>query len=206
VRRDSAAEAKAIERRRVELLAHDEILHVLRVVGSGVRSTSVTPARLAASTIERFDSLDSATGSEPDRSDPDDADLPADEFLRRLRGLVTAIAPLATFDAEDLGDLAVPAVVATALLDSSGETLRNSMVHAGDKDAVVARTVRVEFADGILTVSIADDGRGFRPREVPARRLGVARSIVARMRAVPGGRASIDSAPGKGTRVDLSWG
>ncbi|MEO5535325.1 MAG: ATP-binding protein [Pseudolysinimonas sp.] len=201
VRRDSAAEAKAIERRRIELLAHDEILHVLRVVGMGVRSATVTPARLASATMERLEALESETGFEPD-----DAPLAADEFLRRLRGLVTAIAPLASFEAADLGDLVLPADAATALLDASGESLRNSMVHAGDQDDSVGRTVRLEFSDGILTISIADDGRGFRPGDVPSRRLGVARSIVARMREVPGGRASIDSTPGKGTRVDLRWG
>jgi hypothetical protein len=212
VRRDSAAEARAIERRRVELLAHDEILHTLRVVGMGVRSPTTTPASLAATSLERLGALDGGRASElnpnldPDLTpDLDAADLPADEFLRRLRAVVTAIAPLAAFEADDLGDLFVPADAATALLDASGEALRNSIAHASEGEDHVARTVRVRCEDGTLTVSIADDGRGFRPREVPARRLGVARSIVARMQAVPGGGASVDSAPGSGTRVALTW-
>ena len=201
VRRDSAAEAKAIERRRVELLAHDEILHVLRVVGMGVRSQAVTPASLATRTLERLEALD----SDVDPAVDEEGDLAAEEFLRRLRGLVTAVAPLATFEADGLEGMVVPAPAATALLDASGEALRNSMAHAGDQEDAVARSVNVRRDDGILIVSIADDGRGFRTREVPARRLGVARSIVARMQAVPGGGATIDSSPGAGTRVDLSW-
>jgi two-component sensor histidine kinase len=200
VRRDSAAEATAIERRRVELLAHDEILHVLRVVAMGVRSPLVSPAGLARASLDRLATLES-----DDDSGHGESDLEGTEFLNRLRGLVTAIAPLATFDAEDLGGRVVPAPVAIALLDATGETLRNSMLHAGDDDLAVARSVRVRRAGGILTVSIVDDGRGFRPREVPARRLGVARSIVARMQAVPGGGATVDSSPGAGTRVELTW-
>ena len=203
VRRDSAEEARAIERRRVELLAHDEILHVLRVVGMGVSTSTVTPARLAVETLERLERLDSLDPDLEVDLEPDD--LPADEFLTRLRGLATAIAPLATFDADDLGDLVVPGTVGVALLDASGEALRNSMAHAGDRQDRVSRRVRISHRDGILSVSIIDDGRGFRPREVSARRLGVARSIVERMRAVPGGGATIDSSPGAGTTVELTW-
>ena len=203
VRRDSAEEARAIERRRVELLAHDEILHVLRVVGMGVRTSTVTPARLAVATLERLERLESL---DPEADgDLDAHDLAADEFLARMRGLVTAIAPLATFDADELDDVVVPGTTAVALLDASGEALRNSMAHAGDRETGVSRTVRVSRRDGILSVSIVDDGRGFRPREVSARRLGVARSIVERMRAVPGGGATIDSSPGAGTTVELTW-
>jgi len=208
VRRDSAAAAQAIERRRVELLAHDEILYALRVVSMGVRSPTANPAGLASATLQRLDALD------PDADVPTDSTLGAtldesvlagEEFLSRLRGLATAIAPLAAFDADELDTVSVPSQVATALLDASGEALRNSVVHAGDRDGGVARAVRVRHREGILMVAITDNGRGFRPHEVSVRRMGVARSIVARMRAVPGGAATIDSAPGTGTVVELTW-
>jgi signal transduction histidine kinase len=199
VRRDSAGEARAIERRRIELLAHDDILHVLRVVAMGMRSETADPARLAAMTLERLDSLDVLEDA------PEETSVPAEEFLRRLTAVVTAVAPLAVFEAEDLGDLIVPGRAATAMLEASGEALRNSVLHAGGQEGGVTRHVRVVHDAGVLSVSIDDDGRGFLPGEVSTRRVGVARSIVARMRAVPGGSASVDSAPGSGTRVVLTW-
>lgn len=52
---------------------------------------------------------------------------------------------------------------------------------------------------------MADDGKGFRVGEVPAQRLGVARSIESRMRAIAGGEAVVHSTPGEGTRIELSW-
>jgi signal transduction histidine kinase len=52
---------------------------------------------------------------------------------------------------------------------------------------------------------VADDGRGFDPAKVPAHRLGLAVSIVERVRRLPGGDVEVRSRPGAGTRIHLSW-
>jgi signal transduction histidine kinase len=62
----------------------------------------------------------------------------------------------------------------------------------------------VTAADPFI-VEVLDDGIGFDPAAVPETRLGIAVSMVARMRAIPGGNAMVVSAPGVGTRVAISW-
>lgn len=52
--------------------------------------------------------------------------------------------------------------------------------------------------------SVSDDGPGFVPAQVDPRRLGLRKSVVARMEQV-GGRATVDSRPGEGTRLVLAW-
>jgi signal transduction histidine kinase len=57
----------------------------------------------------------------------------------------------------------------------------------------------------MLTISIRDDGLGFALASVSPRRLGISRSITERMASVPGGEAVVTSAPGAGTKVELTW-
>jgi signal transduction histidine kinase len=56
-----------------------------------------------------------------------------------------------------------------------------------------------------VEVTVLDDGQGFDPAAVRPGRLGLSVSIVERMEALPGGRATIVSRPGVGTRVSISW-
>ncbi len=51
---------------------------------------------------------------------------------------------------------------------------------------------------------VHDEGRGFDPAAVPADRLGLSRSVQARLAEV-GGRVRLVTAPGRGTRVMLTW-
>jgi signal transduction histidine kinase len=186
-RRDAAGAAAAIERRRVELLAHDEILSTLRATSLGFRTATTTPATLARASIARLDEVETP-------GDATDVDV-----VTRLRALTTLLAPDARVDA--VGDAPVPAHVADELLAAAGEALRNSVAYAPGAQ----RTVAVRVAPGSVQVTITDDGPGFRRGTVPAGRLGVARSIIERMRSVPGGTAQVRSDPGHGTTVDLGW-
>ena len=52
--------------------------------------------------------------------------------------------------------------------------------------------------------TISDDGRGFNYHDIPGRRLGVRVSIVENIEAI-GGAVDLDTAPGRGTRVTLTW-
>ena len=66
--------------------------------------------------------------------------------------------------------------------------------------------VLLEDEGTVVTVSVRDDGAGFATdrlaRAVESGRLGVAQSIVGRMRDV-GGTADVTSSPGQGTEVEL---
>jgi signal transduction histidine kinase len=92
-----------------------------------------------------------------------------------------------------------PVPVAQALVGATHEALANVAKHAGVQQAVV----RVASTDGGVEVTVRDHGCGFDP-DRPAGGFGIAQSIVGRMRDV-GGRATVWSAPERGTRVTL-WG
>jgi signal transduction histidine kinase len=81
--------------------------------------------------------------------------------------------------------------------------METSIQHAGRGDVRRAVVVRTTGGSGV-TVTVEDDGVGFDPEAVEPGRLGVRVSIIERMVAV-GGRASVESAPGSGTTVRLSW-
>lgn len=97
-----------------------------------------------------------------------------------------------------LGEAWHPAVV--ALRGSVGEALRNVARHAGVHRATVSARRRGEM----VTVLVSDTGVGFDPSRVPAHCQGLARSVIERMASV-GGRATVESEPGKGTDVRLEW-
>ena len=78
------------------------------------------------------------------------------------------------------------------------EALTNAVRHAGAATIVVALTA----ADGILSLSVRDDGCGFDPAARPATALGLA-SMEERALAL-GGRLDVRSEPGTGTTVALS--
>ncbi len=86
--------------------------------------------------------------------------------------------------------------VVSALAWATREALRNVRRHSGVGYAVL----HLREGDGGAEAVVRDRGRGFDPAAVHG--FGVANSIVRRMNEV-GGRASIWSAPGKGTRVTM---
>jgi signal transduction histidine kinase len=118
-----------------------------------------------------------------------------------------------TQTAEDLGArLGVPVLVdldehvevdvdvAEQLLRIVREGLTNAAVHA---DAHYVTVTLREAADGHRLV-IADDGRGFDPGNVDATRFGL---VSMRERAASlGGSFSVDSSPGRGTRLEVMFG
>jgi signal transduction histidine kinase len=87
------------------------------------------------------------------------------------------------------------------------EALVNVAEHAGTAEAWVTASVTPPGdapPGGLVQVTVRDAGAGFDPGRVDLVRLGVRRSIVERVEDV-GGSASVQSAPGEGTVVRLSW-
>jgi two-component system NarL family sensor kinase len=99
-------------------------------------------------------------------------------------------------DITDIG--AVPPEIESELFRIAGEALTNVRKHAGAREA----TLRLDVVRGHLRLTIADAGVGFRARGARRRGFGLT-GIEDRARAV-GGRATIRSAPGRGTTVTVT--
>ena len=200
--RTDASRARA--RRRADNFIHDRILSVLKVIPT----ESTEPAQLRAGAREALADLDTAA-AEPDapvRSSEPDAPVRSSELLAALTRRLRAIGGDDVVISDSITkDLNLPQEVARALVDAAAEALRNSLTHATGSDrGPIMRTASLRSdADGI-TITVSDDGRGFDPERAPISRHGVSGSIIARMRDAQG-QARIDSSPGAGTTVTLSW-
>ena len=187
--------SRARARRRADNFIHDRILSVLKTVPA----TPAGVAQLRAGAREALADLDTAA-AEPD------APARSSELLAALTRRLRAIGGDDVVISDSITkDLNLPQETAQALVDAAAEALRNSLTHAAGPDrGPIMRTAALRSdADGV-TITVSDDGRGFDPERAPISRHGVSGSIIARMRDAQG-QARIDSSPGAGTTVTLSW-
>jgi hypothetical protein len=195
--RDAAArEAEVAARRAVDVraqaLVHDEVLATL---GFGARATAPMLPVLADQARRAREALN-ALASPP--TDP----VGASAFRGRLQKLARAHG--AEF-AEEVGSdvhaaADIPADVAAAMTGAARQALINTRAHAPDS----ASSLTLTRSGDSIRVTVSDDGPGFDRDAVMPGRLGIAVSILARLRAV-GGRADVRAAPGEGVVVDASW-
>ncbi|WP_158714880.1 sensor histidine kinase [Streptomyces erythrochromogenes] len=94
----------------------------------------------------------------------------------------------------------VPPEVAAALGHAVREALNNVRRHAGTGHAYLTAT---GDPDGGAVVTVVDRGPGFDPARCEPG-LGLRGSVQGRMTEA-GGRATVDTAPGEGVRVELRW-
>ena len=197
--------SRARVRRRADNFIHDRILSVLKTVPA----TPAGVAQLRAGAREALADLDTAA-AEPDApirsSEPDESSVRSSELLAALTRRLRAIGGDDVVISDSITkDLNLPQEVARALVDAAAEALRTSLTHAAGPDrGPIMRTAALRSdADGV-TITVSDDGRGFDPEHTRTSRYGVSGSIIARMRDAQG-QARIDSSPGAGTTVTLSW-
>jgi signal transduction histidine kinase len=104
-------------------------------------------------------------------------------------------------DVEIEPDLRLPADAEQLLFRAAQEALRNAGAHA----AAGHVSVSVGQHNGSARLLVADDGRGFDPQQLADRRaeghMGL--SIIRDLAEAAGGRLSVTSQPGEGTRVEL---
>jgi len=185
--REYAERGRLAARTRTAALVHDEALATLALAASPLpvpRDRLAVQARHAVAMLARL--IDDDAG--------DTASFDA-----------ALLAEARAHDAQYLSSAAsvppLPAAVREAFLGAARQALDNSRRHARG----TRRTVSVRVTGGTVEVEIADDGVGFDPSLIADDRLGVRQSIVGRMTRVPGGRARVQSMPGEGTRVVLSY-
>ncbi|MFV0634610.1 sensor histidine kinase [Demequina sp.] len=180
------------ERARINAIVHDDIMSVL-LAAERDQATQDLPAK-ATEAVDAIHALEAPDSGARAYSTADAAAM--------LRAMVADARPdtVATVSVGESGE--IPGRVASAVGEAVEEALRNTARHAGD-------AARVEVTASItarrVVVTVSDDGAGFDPRLVGPTRLGIAASIAGRMASVPGGASRVDSAPGVGTKVTVSW-
>lgn len=190
----AAMRARTVERRRFDGLIHDNVLSTLLSASRDPMSRELMDQ--AAGTLTELDALRvGESGS---------AVFDVDQAVAHLRAAATGVDGAARIEVirDADGPRLLPAEPVRTMGAALSEALRNSVRHAGP-DASRAVTVTVSSAE--LTSTVADDGPGFDPSGIPAHRLGVRVSILDRMRQFSGGSASVRSAAGSGTVVELRW-
>lgn len=191
----AAADASEQERVAVAALMHDSVLAALiaaeRARTDRERSLAVSMARDALTRLANADH-DAAEGSDEPVS-----------VMSVVHGIEQAAAALGVdlpiAREVDAAAPPVPGRVARALVLAAMQALTNSVQHA----TATGLRGEVTAGRGGIRIRISDTGGGFDPAAVPADRLGIRGSIVARTAAI-GGRARVHS-DGTGTVVTLDW-
>jgi signal transduction histidine kinase len=206
-----ALDASELERRRIARDLHDGVVQTLAGVAF---SLSAATARLRAKDSEAIDTV------------LREAARATREAVRDLRSLIVEIAPpnlegtrlegalaelLAPLESEGIattlvtdGLAAVDAELGALLYRAAQESIRNAAAHAGASQI----DVRVSVVEGVATLAVHDDGRGFTAEQVIERQrqghvgLAMLRSLVEDA----GGELAISSRPSEGSQLKVTVG
>jgi signal transduction histidine kinase len=123
---------------------------------------------------------------------------PLDVLVERLGDALAGQTDLSV-DVRVDPDLDLPPAVKVVFYRVAQEAFSNIAKHA----RASAASARVEAAGDRVTLTVADDGRGFDPAAVPEGHMGL--HIMAERLAGVGAEVSVRSAPGEGTTVTALW-
>ena len=180
------------ERARINAIVHDEIMSVL-LAASRTDGPDVAPQARRA--LEAVRTIAAPVGD-------DSGEISTALAEAALRATVADASSDVSLGAELEDEGPLPALAVAAASEAVAEALANVRRHAG---AHAAPTVAALLGHDRLTVTVTDQGAGFDPAAVPPTRLGIRASIVGRMATIAGGSGAIESAPGRGTVVTISW-
>lgn len=191
--------ATEIERVRIDALVHDSVLTtLLSAAAAETEQEQQLAARMAREAVKRLDEAGSPGPRSLDR-------VPLTALVRRLRTATTTLVtdfPVRTSNVEGV-ELPVEAV--EALYTAAAQAMVNSAQHGDVPGREVVREVRVTgTGSSSCRIEVVDDGAGFDREAVPRERLGLRVSIEERM-VNAGGTAHIESSPGEGTTVVVTW-
>jgi signal transduction histidine kinase len=122
-------------------------------------------------------------------------------FFETLENLAHRLDPKCEVRITGASTNLIPLEVASALTDAMAQAIENSQLHAG---ANAKRKVRLRATTHGVKVVVKDDGFGFRPSRVPKHSLGLRLLIMGRVNSV-GGHVFIESKPGSGATIVLTW-
>lgn len=204
--------AQEAERTRIARELHDDTVQALVVLGHQLDGVAATPG-LSQAVRGALDEV---------RQTADATLAGVRQFSRDLRpsildhlGLVAALSWLTQDVGERAGIVTRLDVTGTArrlppeteltLFRIAQESLRNVEKHANARETVVA----LSFKEGSLELTVSDDGEGFDPSPpadhfIRSGRLGI--TGMAERAQLIGGRLTINSTPGRGTRVMVTVG
>ena len=196
VDRAARAEAAVAERERIARGIHDSVLQVLALVSSRGRMLGGEAAELGKLASEQEAALRllvSGATTEPD----------VDTGQIDVRGLIEPLASARITIACPATPVLLSSAAARAVGGAARAAVDNICRHAGDG---AHGWVLVEDEGSAIRISVRDDGPGFANGRLAdaaaAGRFGVSQSIIGRIRDV-GGTATVTSAPGQGTEVDV---
>ena len=187
-------DAVEIERSRLDALVHDSVLTTLLVAAHA--ETAEQRMLASKSAIEAIERLKKARS---DESQP--AQFTLASFFHALELRIQETSREFQVSTSRINDLPISSQIAQALTEATLQAVDNSLKHAGQASE---RAVRLRGQGSGLKIVVSDNGRGFRPSQVPKDRIGISSSIVARVTNV-GGRVFINSSPGAGTSVVIEW-
>ncbi|GAA1087216.1 sensor histidine kinase [Tsukamurella spumae] len=188
---EASAQARGDEQQRFAALVHDDVIATLLAATRIDDAAAI--AHHARTVLVAVDDYEGPSDRE---------EATAGAAAAALGAAVGRSAPHAHWSAQVAPDAGrVPSHALTGAIAATAEALRNVQRHAGTARA----WVDAAFEESGFRVIVRDDGPGFDPRTVAPDRLGVAGSILGRMRSIPGGAAAVDSAPGEGTVVTVRW-
>jgi signal transduction histidine kinase len=191
--RQHATEAERVQ---VDSIVHDSVLTTLI---SAARAFSPEAKALAATMAgNAIGHLREAVAVVPDS----EATISGEIVVQRIMAAAESMSQPVTVRTTVDEWCEIPAHVAEAAYSATVQAMVNSLQHAGSG---VDRWVDVHSrGHQAFTITIGDRGAGFDLRQIPSERLGVRISILERVASV-GGHAHIDSAPGEGTVITLTW-
>jgi PAS domain S-box-containing protein len=121
------------------------------------------------------------------------------DLVKQLAQAATGRAPMLNVDVSVEGQRRLPPEVQVVFYRFAQEALSNIVKHAAAQHVVVQLA---RHLDGVL-LSVKDDGRGFDPLTILPGHLGL--GIMHERVDSIGGLLTIDSAPGRGTHLRLTW-
>ena len=192
------ARVDALEREqlRLDALVHDRVLTTLVLAArANNRDDEVVAYQLANQALGDLGKMRSASGA----AEPGVTVASLFSALKATIGWMTNEFEVLI---DSSNDTPVPATVSAAITEATLQAVSNSLQHAGPRTKL--RQVRLKSQKRGMKLVILDDGKGFRPSNIPQNRLGVRVSMIGRVEKV-GGRLFINSHLGKGTTIIMDW-
>ena len=188
-------DAAEIERSRLDALVHDNVLTTLLVAANA--KTDQQRLLASKSAVDAISRLKAARTEELSSTQ-----VTLASFFQALDLRIQQASPQFQVSLSRISDLPISSIVADALTEATLQAVDNSLKHA---PTATERVVRLRGQQTGLKIVVTDNGKGFRPSQVPKDRVGISSSIVTRVVNV-GGKVFINSSPGAGTNVVIEWG